>query len=123
MKNFTETLKSLILQSGKQQIALCHEMNISKQKLSNWKSGYTEPNLHDLILLANYFQCSIDYLLGLEDDFGNIVIKNEAPQLSAEELQILEAYRELTPPGKKLVKQTIETLHATSMQSKQKKTV
>lgn len=97
MKKFVETLKNLISQSEKLQIDICKEMNISKQKLTNWKSGYTEPNLNDLINLANYFQCSIDYLLGIEDDFG---VRTAAPMgdsLTSEESKLVTVYQSLSP--------------------------
>lgn len=108
MKIFTDTLKNLISQSEKLQIDICKEMNISKQKLTNWKSGYTEPNLNDLINLANYFQCSIDYLLGIEDDFG---VRTAAPisdGLTSEERSLIDQYRTLPDKIKKLVREQIE---------------
>lgn len=70
MNIFKERLKILIKQSQKMQITICKDLNIPKQKLSNWKSGYTEPNLTDLTMLSKYFNVSTDYLLGLEDESG-----------------------------------------------------
>lgn len=69
MKNIFQTrLCDLIAESGKTQNAICAELNIRKQKLSNWKTGYTEPCLDDLVMLALYFDVSADFLLGLADD-------------------------------------------------------
>ena len=71
MKNlFYARLTELIQESGKTQNKISAELQIPKQKLSNWKTGYTEPNLDDLIALALYFDVSTDYLLGLEDEVG-----------------------------------------------------
>lgn len=71
MKNiFTTRLSSLIQESGETQNKICSELKITKQKLSNWKTGYAEPNFDDLIMLANYFEVSTDYLLGVEDETG-----------------------------------------------------
>jgi transcriptional regulator with XRE-family HTH domain len=70
MNTFIPRLKELIINSKKQQKEICQEMHITKQKLTNWKTGYTEPNLDDLILIATYFNVSIDFLLGLEDETG-----------------------------------------------------
>ena len=68
MKNLLSVkLSELIRESGKTQNKISAELKIPKQKLSNWKTGYTEPNLDDLITLALYFHVSTDYLLGLED--------------------------------------------------------
>ena len=71
MKNLLPVkLSELIQESGKTQNKISAELQIPKQKLSNWKTGYTEPNLDDLIALALYFEVSTDYLLGLEDETG-----------------------------------------------------
>ena len=51
-------------QSGKSQNQICKEIGISKQKLSKWKTGYNEPNLDDLLLIAKFFNVSTDFLLG-----------------------------------------------------------
>ncbi len=66
MNEFTERLKSLIAGSGKTQSQISAEMGITKQKLSQWKSGYIQPNIDDIIMLAKYFDVSSDYLIGLE---------------------------------------------------------
>ncbi|MBD5632509.1 MAG: helix-turn-helix transcriptional regulator [Clostridia bacterium] len=71
MKNiFSLRLTELIRESGKTQNKISSEFKITKQKLSNWKVGFTEPNLDDLMMIATYFGVSTDYLLGLEDDAG-----------------------------------------------------
>lgn len=70
MNCFKSRLAELLKQSGKKQTEICCEMNIEKQKMTHWKSGYIEPNIDDLIMLARYFNVSIDYLVGLENDDG-----------------------------------------------------
>lgn len=68
MKNqFTKQLQNLIQASGKTQNTICKDMVISRQQLSKWKTGYIEPNIDNLIMLANYFDVSIDELVGLSD--------------------------------------------------------
>ncbi len=97
MKSFTENLKNLILQSEKLQTNICKEMNISKQKLTNWKSGYTEPNLNDLTMLANYFDVTVDFLIGRTDDFGVNTAAPMSDGLTSEERELLSLFRELSP--------------------------
>ena len=60
----------MIKESGKMQKDICADLQISKQKLSKWKSGYNEPSMDELIMLALYFEVTSDYLLGLEDETG-----------------------------------------------------
>lgn len=68
MNKFVIRLTELINGCGKQQKDICADLGIPKAKLSKWKNNYIEPNLDDLIMLANYFEVSTDYLLGVEDD-------------------------------------------------------
>lgn len=70
MQVIIERLKTLIKGSGKTQIQICKDLGISKQKLTNWKSGYSSPNLEDVVMLARYFGVSSDYLLGIENEDG-----------------------------------------------------
>ena len=67
MTQFIPRLTSLIKNSGKTQTEICKELGISKQKMTNWKSGYTQPSIDDIVMLARYFGVTTDYLLGLED--------------------------------------------------------
>ena len=68
MKNLlAKRLTELISESGKTQNEIAFDLKISKQKLSNWKLGYFEPELDTVLLLAEYFNVSTDYLLGKTD--------------------------------------------------------
>ena len=67
MNLFVKRLTELLVGSGKMQKDICEEMGIPKQKLSRWKTGYNEPSLDELIMLAKYFEVTTDYLLGIED--------------------------------------------------------
>lgn len=69
-------LKELREQNGKLQREVASSLNRSKECISAWELGKTEPSIDDLKKLADYFNCSVDYLIGREDEFG--VIKNSA---------------------------------------------
>ena len=71
MNLFVNRFKEQIQLSGKMQKEICQDLGISKQKLSNWKTGYTEPNLDDIIMLANYFDVSVDYLIGNDENYNS----------------------------------------------------
>lgn len=68
MNSFANKLSELIAESGKTQNEICKDLDIYKQKLSRWKTGNTEPTLDDLIMLSNYFDVSVDYLIGAIDE-------------------------------------------------------
>ena len=63
---FWEIFSKLCSQRGKSPNAVAKELKISSGSVTNWKNG-TIPNNSALIKLANYFNVSVDYLLGKED--------------------------------------------------------
>lgn len=67
MNKFRERFTELLKESTKKQCEIAKELNITKSHLSNFKSGYNEPNIDTLILIANYFNVCIDYLVGRQD--------------------------------------------------------
>ena len=46
---------------------LSEATGISTGNISDWKSGRSKPTADALILVADYFDCSVDYLLGRTD--------------------------------------------------------
>ena len=94
---FSEISKQLRKEKGLSQVQLATALNISKACISMIEIGKNEPTANTLIRYADFFQCSTDYLLCREDDFGNITIKSEnpAPALTEQERLWLEKYRKL----------------------------
>lgn len=43
---------------------LSDKTGISTGNISDWKSGKSKPTAEALVLIAEYFDCSVDYLLG-----------------------------------------------------------
>ena len=64
---FCEKLKELRIEKGIGQVELAKAVNVSKGIISLWENGLREPKLSNLIVLAKFFEVSIDYLVGLED--------------------------------------------------------
>jgi len=62
--NFHVRLTELIKTNDEEQTEICQKLNIPIQQIELWKTGYSEPSLQHLKLLANYFNVSIDYLTG-----------------------------------------------------------
>ena len=46
--------------------------SIKEASLSRYEHGRREPKLDTLVKIANYFDCSVDYLLGRTDQKNNI---------------------------------------------------
>ena len=43
---------------------VARELDVSMGNISDWKNGRSVPNAFSLVKLADYFGCSVDYLLG-----------------------------------------------------------
>ena len=67
MVSFGERLKELRIEKNVGQIELAKALNLSKGIISLWENNLREPKLSNLILLAQFFNVSIDYLAGLEN--------------------------------------------------------
>lgn len=63
-------LKDLRKEFGLSQKQMAEKLSISQQTYSDYEKGKTEPTIDTLIKISELFKVSIEYLLGLEDDFG-----------------------------------------------------
>jgi len=63
---FWETYQKLCLDSGKRPNPVGKELGISTGSIAQWKNG-SIPSGETLIKIADYFNVSIDYLLGREE--------------------------------------------------------
>lgn len=65
---FQERLKKARMTKYKTQAAFSDAIGISDQAVSYYESGKRLPDAGTLYLLANFFNCSIDWLLGISDN-------------------------------------------------------
>lgn len=68
MQNFSSTLKNLRLQNKQYQKDLAELLNVTIRQYQRYESGEQEPNIASLITLADYFNVSLDYLVGRSDN-------------------------------------------------------
>ncbi len=61
-------LKFLRQQKGITQLKLAMDLNLNQNSISRYESGAREADYNTLIMLADYFNVSIDYLLERTDD-------------------------------------------------------
>jgi len=78
--DFNERLKQLRIERKITQVDLAKILNVKSTAISNYESGLNEPSYEKLKILADYFDITLDYLLGLSDQTfpitGNVVDKN-----------------------------------------------
>ena len=61
-------LKELRKSRGISQLKLAMDLNTNQNTISRYETGAREPGISDLIKLADYFDVSIDYLVGRTND-------------------------------------------------------
>ena len=82
-----DRLKKLRTERGLLQSDVANFLNIKTNSYSQWETGKREPDFSSLLKLADYFQVSLDYLLG-----------RDAPSESAETVPGLIAVRKQKIP-------------------------
>lgn len=68
MDNFGNTLKKLRNDRNISALKLSEDLNIHRGSLSNWETGKRKPDSEMLLKIANYFNVSVDYLLGNQNE-------------------------------------------------------
>lgn len=65
-------IKELRKENRKTQTEMAKYLNIAQNSYQRYEAGETEPNIGNLIKLADYYNVSIDYLVGRErhNDIG-----------------------------------------------------
>jgi len=90
---FGKRLAELRTQRGLSQYELAQALGFSRGQIANYEQGKREPDFATLITLANFFQVSLDYLLGrTENPEGSFHSVQEPGEASGEE--VLRGIRE-----------------------------
>jgi transcriptional regulator with XRE-family HTH domain len=86
---FIATLNSLIKEKKITKNKMLTDLGLGKNSFVNWETRGNTPDGETLIKLANYFDVSVDYLLGLPTKVNGISI-------TPEERKLLELIKMLT---------------------------
>ena len=95
-------LKTLREERNLSQLDVAKGIDTSQRNIGRWESGNNEPSSSFIIKLANFFNCTADYLLGREDDFGFIASAGKS-ELNYQEERLIQIYRTLSDRDKKMV--------------------
>ncbi|MBR5020548.1 MAG: helix-turn-helix transcriptional regulator [Oscillospiraceae bacterium] len=87
-------IKELRKEFGLSQVELALRMEVTKQTISNWENENIQPSVDMLVGLANVFNVTTDYLLGL-DDVPRLSIEGLPLSFAAHLAQIIEDFRQL----------------------------
>jgi transcriptional regulator with XRE-family HTH domain len=111
-----EKLKTLRMENGLTQTQLAKSLKLGQTTIAAYENGTHDPQIFSLIAYADYFKCSVDYLVGRENDMGFINIKNG--DLTDDEKRILDGYRELNNALKDMALQTVEIMRESTLNAK-----
>ena len=65
---FHERLTELMIEKGVNTVSLALALGVSDETVRRWKNGQRYILLSQLVKLADYFQCSLDFLAGRSDE-------------------------------------------------------
>lgn len=81
---------------------LTQDLQISNSSITDWEKGKGTPSINTLIKIADYFDVSVEYLLG-----RTIERKQNEPKLNEGEQKLLEDYRSMSDEGRKYINVTM----------------
>lgn len=94
---YNERIRELRKEKNITQKMLGEILNVADNTITEWEKGRTEPSISSITALADFFQCSTDFLLGREDYMGNITTINQSLQDS--EIKLLDYWNKLNRSG------------------------
>lgn len=68
MRVFCERVKELRIENNLTQKQLADKLQTTNSSVCDWEKGRSQPDLKTLANMAQLFQVSVDYLLGLKED-------------------------------------------------------
>lgn len=104
-----KNLKMLRQKHNISQQKLASIIGISQQSINKYENQNTEPDIDTLIKLAEYFNTSIDYLVGYTDQEGLPLNLKNTKIINKDELNIVKTYRVLENDKKHIIKAVINS--------------
>lgn len=77
MLNPGEIIAELRIDKSMNQEQLATVLNVSRSTLANWEVGNRSIDIETLVIIADYFNVSCDYLLGRTKHKYNFALENE----------------------------------------------
>lgn len=89
IKVLTERLKEQRELKHLSQKDVANAVGMSASIISNYENGDRLPSLENLIILARFYKCSTDYLLGIEKSSRNFV---DVSMLNEKQVALLQEF-------------------------------
>ena len=91
MSRFSEVLSYLIFEQNADAKSFAAKIGVSPTCITRYLRDDRFPSIEMLVLLADYFECSADYLLGLEENKGSAKYK-KCPEFSTQFAYLLDYF-------------------------------
>jgi transcriptional regulator with XRE-family HTH domain len=99
-------LKNLRIERGLSQQSLADKLGVSQQSIYKYENQITEPNIDMLKIIADFFDVSVDYLIGYSSCAHKVEDVQET-ELNNEELHLIQTYRSLPTTSRHIFQQLI----------------
>ncbi len=87
-------IQLLMMSHGMKKVDFAKAVGVSSGNLSDWSNGRSQPSVDKLIKIADYFNVSLDYLVGRDADY---------PSLSPDANELCRIYENLDAEGRTIV--------------------
>lgn len=104
-----ENLKKLREKTGLSQQKLAQQLGLTQQSIHSYENDVYEPDIATLKQLSEFFDTSVDYLIG-NTDIPNKIEKVDRYELNAEEAEIINKYRSLSKKNRKTLHIILDSL-------------
>lgn len=93
---FKENLQKFLTEKNLSQKQLSEHTGIPASSIASWFGKQSSsPSIEAVVKIADYFGCTIDYLVGRESEDGVIVV-SESNEYTQNEKDLIEVFRQLS---------------------------
>lgn len=105
--SFVKRFNELLAENGLNRKQFAEKCGIPYPTVIGWTNLNRLPDYSALGKIADFFDCSVDYLMGRQDDIGNITVVNG---LASDEEKLIAGYKKLTATQKQAVNKLVESM-------------
>lgn len=105
-----QNLKSLRTSKGVSQQQLADIIGVSQQSINKYENHNVEPDIATLIRIADFFQTSVDFLIG-HTEISRRIEQTSSFDLNKEEAAVVQSFRSLNQKQKACVIQVLDCLN------------
>ena len=100
---FTDNFVKYLQNNNISAYSVAKNTGISQGLMNEYKNGVKLPTIHNLVKIADYLDCSVDYLLDRTDNPSS----HSNEELDRYELELLTGFRSMSDQGKEYILETM----------------